>query len=286
MLLALLLACDNPISNAVFLADEDFLAALPGPSRLGFPANLRSLDTTDEPILAFAGEAARDLEPVIETMALVGEVFRSAPPAERTPTSRRYDPRAITLPGTSQTWWMRADLGRATEEAPITWALEAAPTEQGPWTSFATGRHASDGVGEFEWDNPVIASHAGTDDAPPPVEVRYEDVNTDGLREVELTFEATFVLPVTYTFVGPFAFGFTGAFDYAGTGEPEDALPTWAMVVALESGAGRSEGALFTEGREETFVTCWDASGQRVFAGGSPLVGAPMGDESACPSLE
>lgn len=282
-MLLLLLACDNPISNAVFMADRDFLDALPGPDRMGFPANLRGLTAGDEPLLAYAGQAANDLLPVTASMITIGDIFRSTEPIERTPTSRRYAARPITLEGSETTWWMRADLTRAADAAPIQWVIEGAIEEDGPWRAVAEGRHGADGVGSFTWFTPVVAELSSTGGNHPLADVEYLDSNRDGLREVSFTFPAPFVLPATFGFVGDVGFAFTGAFDFAAAGN-DAPVALYAIVFALPDHSGFSEGFIFQDEAEMAFKTCWDEGGNRTYAGGPPVV-EPTGDESLCAAL-
>lgn len=279
-MLLFLLACNNPISNAAITADEDFLEALPGSNRLAFPQHFRERPTGgDEEFLEVAGRAADDLDALLAPFVFVGDVLRSTEPSERSASHRLFDARTISSPdGALQpSWWVRANLTRAGEFADILWTIEGALAPEGPWTTLAQGRHATDGVGSMTWYAPEMATLLGIDVPVDRLEVDYTDARDGSPREVVLRLPEAYGFPVEYAFYDEVGFQFP----------LEDALGTEApailVMVNLPDRRGRVDGVLFLD-EERPFTTCWDASGDRVYASGT--AGLPeIGTEGACPTL-
>lgn len=280
MLLTALFACENPISNAVFEADSDFAAALPGAVRLGLPARLRDLpEGGDELLLPEARAAAGEIEPLITSVVALGEVLRTTDPTERSPTHRLFAPRTLTAPAGSSvpTYWIRADLTRAAEDADIDWTVEAAVSADGPWTRLAWGQHAPDGLGELTWDAPVLSALVGDGGTYEALTVTYDEGASRDERTVELEFPPTLGPATFYAFVGDSGFGFSRPMDLTGEGP----TPAGVTLVVLPDGAGRAEGARLQGLEEVPFTTCWDSAGVRVYGSGG--AGFPAsGDAGAC----
>ncbi len=280
MLVLALLACENPISNAVLLADEAFATALPGAERLGLPANLRALPLSgDEPLLDEAAAAAAGFEPLLTPLVTAGEVLRSTTPSERGPTHRLYEPLALSSPegAARPTYWVRATLTRAGDAGAILWTLEGAPTADGPWSTLGSGRHEPDGTGSLTWDLATLDAIVG---GIPGDELRitYDDHGIEEGRTVEFTFPPRLDFPLYYAFYADAGFSFTRRMPLADT----HPYPTLVTLVVLPDGRGLAEGLWVRDDVEYPFFLCWDTTGDRVHADGAL---PPMGSSADCPAL-
>ena len=278
MLLLALLACDSPISNELFEADEAFLAALPRASRTGLPGRLRALpEGGDEPVLEAARAATARLEPLVTTMTHLGEVLRNTPPDGRSPTHRTFDARPVSLPDGPDPFQLRADLVRVDEDSELTWTLEAAPSAEGPWSVLARGLHTPDGNGAFTWDAPVLADLRGHEAVYDVATVSYEDPGRADQRVVRIDFPVGLDLPESYALHGEQGLSFVASLDLDGLAP----LPSLVTVGLLDEGRGRAEGVQLEGETERAFTTCWNAAGDRVYASGEGL--ASEGQADACP---
>lgn len=267
MLLFAMLACENPISNELFEADETFLVALPGTGRTGFPANLRALPVADDPLLVATRSAAERLEPLLARVNHVGETLRSTSPDERSPTHRTFAARPITLPERLDPFYVRADLVRADADSEVVWSIDAATDQEGPWETIARGVHEPDGSGTATWHDGLIASVSGTSSDYDDLTIAYDDPGPAEQRAVELTFAVGLGLPEAYSFEGDEAFGFFGVVDLGSVGPLPSFIATWSA----SDGRGRAEGIQLLDEAERPFVVCWDATGARVFAEGEGI---------------
>ncbi|MCB9679546.1 MAG: hypothetical protein H6737_30855 [Alphaproteobacteria bacterium] len=273
-----LLGCENPISNELFYADEEFLAVLPSQSRLGFSSLYANtaVQPGDDPLLVAGFDAAAELDEALTIVTTVGDVLRSTPPLERSDTHRTWGERSIAAPDDVPTdlWWIRATIVRAAPGADFTWTIEGAPSADGPWEIVGSGRHDPDGIGTVHWDFAAMGAALGVEVAG-ELEADYDETGAD--REVAFTLPppAGIGLPAQYHLAGRTVFGWTG--ELALTTDAE-AWPGAAQIFLDESHAGRGHGIVQRPDGEVAFQTCWNAEGAQVFSLGDvdfPAVGAP-----------
>lgn len=265
-------------------ADEQFLAALPSNDRVGFtePFAGLSIDDDDDLVLQHGLQIASELDALISLMTGVSDILRTSTPTTRTETNRDWEARSVVAPDDAEAdlWWVRASIVRASREADLLWTVEAATGPDGPWVEVGFGRHDPDGVGTLTWDFDATGSVIGSE-LPGILDIDYDETTEE--REVELI--------VTPTDGGlPFAFGLTGRNAFAWTGDftLTDDGQTWpggAVIVLLDTGAGRSSGLLELPDGSVDFESCWSSGGQTTWATATTVgdVTIPAeGTESAC----
>jgi hypothetical protein len=282
--------CGDPISNALFLEEAEFLAALPGQERLATPESIFLAPNGDAALLRAAKEAATEWEGLVAVLAVSGDGLRAqAEDAERTDVVRRWHDvnvahrfspaNPLGFAPTSTDWFVDGEILRLGETT-FAWSLALSTTAEQESITVASGVHDAAG-GTFTWDGAAAASALGV---VPPAEVgAFDMVYTLALAETAVpTLDATQDLEGgpgrSFTIVGSDLI----AFDAVSLALTVDGL-AWpgAAVVVHRDGGGRADGFVLQEGIARSFGSCWDDLGATSWVGGDPEILA-SGAESSC----
>ncbi len=282
--------CGDPISNALFLEEAEFLAALPGEQRLAPPESIFLAPNGEAPLLRAAKEAATDWDRLVAVLAVSGDGLRAeAESAERSDVVRRWhgvnvahrfgpdDP--LGFPPASTDWFVDGEILRLGETT-FEWSLSLSATAEEERIAVASGVHEAAG-GTFTWDGDLAAGSLGV---VPPIEVGALDaVYALAIGDKSIpTIDATLNLEVgsgrSFTIAGTDLI----AFDAVSLALTTDGL-TWpvAAVVVHQQSGGRAEGFVLQDGIARAFGSCWDDLGATTWIGGDAAILA-SGAESAC----
>ena len=268
-------ACTNPISNQLFYDDALMVAALPSEARVGPPSQLRLARVGDADLLAAAVAEAAVVDDVTEVIARSGDLLRATEPDERTDVARvwRAQRAAGDIGSQRVSWWVRGEVLRPSDDADLTWEIEMAPDQSGPWLPVGLGAHDGDGdaVGEgaLQWDLGLSLEAMGLDpsDAPGLIDIRYE-IDAEGERTTEMSYDDGGVnVAGPWTMVGDIALGWEGVVTLPdGSGGTVEAYGAVAVLTTVDGGWG--EGELYPGAEPLVFETCWDGNGDRVYEDG------------------
>ncbi len=186
---ALLAACDNPISNQIFVEDAEFLAALPNEERhtVRFVEDLEADDDAaksllplpgqlEEPDLSLWGEElAVQANLALAELMLLTSYARDSEPSLREESVRSWGPTSLS---TGTRALLLADVVRS-GVGQYDWAFQLAENSAGPWESFFSGTHfagatVAEGSGSFQADLSLLALHQERD-GEGMVEAVYDD---------------------------------------------------------------------------------------------------------------
>ncbi len=287
--LVALTACGGDLSNAVFIEDAAFRAALPQLSvSLAWPggevtveeptagAELLSLPPTQDALGELAG--ALDLLQVTVSPAL------SLSPSERGEDYRVWGPYPFDeAPGS----FIRLEMSRTRDRALYSVALQAAATSLGPWTEFSVGLWSEEPledelIGELGWDWGAFGAATGT-----PAEGHFTLAwSEDGdhlrlsLAEIGGIEEAT--MSVRLAEGG-------GQLTTEARVDLDDAggLPESLTLRSAWDAAGAGRGALRVSGGDLGLVSntaehCWAADGALLWFSDEEGWGTSAGAEQAC----
>jgi hypothetical protein len=265
LLLIALVGCGDPISNALFYEDADFLAALPERDRLAAPQILLTSTVGNSAIHATGVEQAQGIVPLLDPLAITGEAFRTTSPSVRTDDFRSWDATPIVREDGAQ-WWARAEINRPAE-GPFTWNIDYAPERDGPWTPTAVGQQEAPNTGVFQYtffDEDVERVFQG----------RYGE-DADGISSLELSLGlGPFVGDLYWGISGDGSITWTGLLDIGG----EEDVASAAQVAQTLTG-GRAEA--FSLADNTLFLAeCWDVTGRVVWSFDSVL--GETGREASC----
>jgi len=276
--LLLLAGCSDPITNALFYEEEEYLNALPSAERFAPPANFVDAPEGDDAVFADAVAAAAEIEVVLAPMVASGEALMAVPADERGETHRSWEmvPVALELLGESYSWWISATIVQG-EGGAYTWTMDGARDRIGPWVELASGRHEPSGAGTAEWrltsaEEVVDGGESGV------LDIAYARTGLDYQVEVRRLPEALGGVPdQVWGFVGDHAVSWRGLFEVTNDGQ---SWPGVAIAVHIPAG-GRAEGYVWRGEEMIAFVRCWDAAGDTTWSGGDDPVAA-WGDEATC----
>ena len=275
VLLLALAACNNPLSNDVFYADDAFLDALPDADRIGFSSALTRYPRGGvDPVLGAMAIEAEHLNPSITLVIGVTNVLSNSSPDERGDTFRHWAARAVSTPSGAERelYFMRADIAQSTPDSDFTWQIEGAVEEDGPWQVLGSGRHDPDGSGVFTWDLSMTSELVGADPIG-TLDATYD--GRDDSRVTEFDIRANLVTTRTYSFVGGNQFTWVGEVQLGD--EPVEGA---GRVFVQADGAGRGLLTVYPDGTEQLQEGCWGINGETQFANGT-LIGA-SGDPASC----
>ncbi len=298
-LLALLVGCGNPISNALFIEDAEFLAAIPSFDSHGveFPWVESEIVALDVPLplpghaadlRAQSAGVAANLEATLSDLMMLGDFIRSDEPAVREDDLRSWGPSSLEN-GTRSLLLVdivRSGLGQ------YDWAFMVSESSAGPWDDFYRGTHYSgatvaEGDGSFEADIGELAAALG-EEREGRVEVVYD------LREgtsIELDIrdysEAAEDAPLNahYDYVASadgsadFQYGLEAELSEGDAMERVAVRTRWKANTAMRADSKMYDGDLQDE---FTISQCWDASGELVYQEDSWELLEPIGSESDC----
>ncbi len=169
-------ACGEPVSNAVFEEDLEFLAALPDAEqqRVALDEEVEQADEaraaagwcdpeTRPYLLCWSYDVGGNINAHVLAMLAFVDYVRAWPPTERGPDSRVWGPYEYE-PGR----WIRLDMQRS--GGLYTWSFSLSPAESGPWTPFFDGDHyrgetVARGVGSYTLDYAGYAAVTGEEAA-------------------------------------------------------------------------------------------------------------------------
>ncbi len=292
VLLALLAGCGSPITNAPFLEEAGFQAALPSRARLGPPEQiLLAPNAADNPLLLAAKQAAAEYDQLIELPVDVGSALREIPPDERTEVRRAWAPTELVLPSPEALpappseasfvrVWAQAEVIRSVD-GDFALTVELSPSAGGAFTQVAFGRENADGTGALVWDFPATLQVLGlpVGDAALVYRADLSSLETEGGEDrlVEVDYGEPPTVARSWTIGGESLLVFTGRLEVSTDGV---ARPGWALVVHRRGG-GWASGAVLDADQERTFEACWDGWGTLTYHDGDAGVRV-LGDSSRC----
>ena len=287
--LVALTACGGDLSNAVFVEDAAFRAALPQLTvALGWPggeviaeepatgAELLALPPTQDALLELS--AALDLLQVTVSPAL------SLSPSERGEDYRVWGPYPFDeAPGS----FIRLEMSRTRDRALYTVALQAAATSLGPWTEFSVGLWSEepledDLIGELGWDWGAFGAATGAE-----AEGHFTLAWSEGGEHLRLNLAEIGGLEEATLSVlladggGQLSTEARVDLDDVGT------LPESLTLRSVWDVAGAGRGALRVSGGDLGLVSntaehCWAADGALLWFSDEEGWGSTSGDERAC----
>lgn len=288
LLLSLMAACTEPLSNEALREDADFLDALPSTDRHLAPVDRVADDaarSTALPVLldlaARYGTTANDY---LERLLGSVDALRAAPPSFRGTNTRRWGP---VQQASGQ--WLTLDMDRvgATYRYTVLLALEPG----GPWTPMLVGEHLAgetvrDGLGSYTYTlgvRPEEATASGTMQVeydlrdPARQEVLVELVDFENARGFE---DSVFWWEIQQS--GEIRFEYLAETDLTGDEEAE----LLEVVVRLQPDrAGRGD-ALVTDLEERLpmhwLEQCWDSRLDEVYLYSTSGEPGTTGDPTAC----
>ncbi|MBT3222934.1 MAG: hypothetical protein HN348_27980 [Proteobacteria bacterium] len=276
--LLLLAGCANPITNRVFLADLEFIDALPTRERHHPPSAIQNAPQGDAIVLPHAQSAANDLQRITDAIINVSESLAATMPQERSVTARKWDPVAVVSDNISL-FWAKGQMVRSGDNTDITWTIEASDSSSGTWQLLGSGRHAPEGYGDFTWYLDVYTLLTDTE-AEGGLKVTYDDFGLDG--EQTATYEIGDALTggegQVWTTGADVLLGWNGHFQITNDGAW---WPGWAHVVQMPEG-GRAMGMLYTSNIDEiSFKECWTSDGFNQWISGDSGIPS-QGSEADC----
>lgn len=265
LLVLVLTGCGDPLSNALFYEDADFLEALPGREHIYAPQILVTSAVGNSDAHARGIEQAEGIVDLLDPMALTGDVLRTTAPTVRTDDFRAWDATPIVREDGAQ-WWARAEINRPAD-GPFTWNVDYAPERDGPWSPIAIGQQEAPGTGVFQY---ITYTEEGEN----TWTGRYgEDAN--GVSSLELSLGVgRFSGSLYWAVSGDGSITWTGLMPMGG----EQGVAGVAKVAQTLTG-GRADG--FSLSDEEVFFSeCWDVTGSVVWSFDS--VEGETGREESC----
>ncbi len=297
LLAALSIGCANPISNALFIEDAEFLAAVPNFDELSvdFPASVETLSgplplpghATD--LRAQSAAVAANLQLTLADLSTLGSYIRSDEPSVREDDLRSWGPASLEN-GTRALLLVdiiRSGVGQ------YDWAFMLSESSAGPWVPFYAGTHFSgatvaDGDGTFEADIGLLADALGQE-REGLVLVEYDlregsllDLELQGYREAadDDPLDAWYRYEADGSGAGDFQYGIEAELSEGDAAERVGVRTRWK-----DDGAMRADSRMYggdLKPQEFTMSQCWDASGALVYQVDSWEMLDPLGELSAC----
>jgi hypothetical protein len=289
LLFAALAGCADPVSNDIFLADLDFVAALPASDRLTM--DLRS---SDDEAPAAASETldlrslsqllADDLGAIYTDALDTVDLVRQGPPAERGTNSRSWGPFDVGVDGRI----VNLDMARIGDRT-FTWSFAWSELDGSGERAFFGGEHfagatVGEGDGSFRYDFADAAELVG-DTAAGELEIEYDLRVGRELRVYLLGYqsdpdEAPLDLDVWFFEDGD-------ARDFEFFTDEDDALEGLSSLMlrtrVLAEVGGRSDATVEAlDGNQDEVSQCWDASGEVVWQADTLGLFETVGSESDC----
>jgi hypothetical protein len=295
---ALLTGCGNPISNALFLEDAEFAAAVPSfeQLRIEFPVQDSGgtgwsipLPGHSTDLRAQSAAVAEHLEQTVAELAVLGSFIRTDEPSLREEDLRSWGPaslengsRALLLVDV-----IRSGLGQ------YDWAFMLGESSAGPWQPFFEGTHYSgatvaEGDGRLEADIGALATALGQE-REGRVLLDY-DLRQGVLAQLDLRdyreSVAERAVDIRYRYEadgsgsGDFQYGLEAELIEGDELERVGVRTRWKASTAMRADSRMEGGDL----RDEAFTIsqCWDEAGALVFQVDSWDLLPPIGSESDC----
>lgn len=286
---AALAGCAAPVSNDIFLADLDFVAALPASDRLSM--DLRDGDddggaeSTEELDLRVLSQTmADDLGSVYADALTTVDLVRQGPPAERGTNSRSWGPFDVGVDGRI----VNLDMARVGDRT-FTWSFAWSELDGSGERAFFGGEHFAGatvgaGDGSFRYDFGDAAELMG-DAAAGDLEVEYDLRAGRELRVYLVGYQvdpdaAPLDLDAWFLEDGDerdFEFGT----DEADAFEGLSSLQLRTRV--LSQVGGRSDATVEgLDGTEDDISQCWDSGGALIWQADTLGLVEPVGVETDC----
>jgi hypothetical protein len=274
LIVLLLLACANPLSNQLFYEDALFVSALPSRERVGPPSALRVARVGDAALLADAVAVAARLGDATEGLGRTGDALRNSPASVRSSVGRAWDAAqaAGDIDGERVSWWARGEVLQPDAASDLTWVVEVATDPSGPYVPVGEGRHDRDGFGEVSWDGDAFAEVVGVSPTS-DLSGSYVDDQPDSPRTLDLSVEGAASVDERWVVQADGVLDWTGAVTVS-----PDASRGSASVDHRDSG-GWGSAELFGA-TPQVIELCWGPTGDVIYQSGD-LGG--VGVESDCP---
>ena len=289
--LVALTACGGDLSNAVFVEDAAFRAALPQLTvSLLWPGGEVTVEepATGAELLALppTRDALAELAAALELLQVTVSPALSLSPSERGEDYRVWGPYPFDeAPGS----FIRLEMSRTRDRALYSVALQAAATSLGPWTEFSVGLWSEepleeDLVGELGWDWGAFGAATGAA-AEGHFTLAWSERGEHlrlGLAEIGGLESAT--MSVLLEDAG-------GALTTEALVDLDDegGLPESLTLRSVWDAAGAGRGALRVSGGDLGLISntaehCWAADGALLWFSDEEGWGTTSGDEAACAS--
>ena len=162
-MILLALGCSGSLSNAIFIEDADFLAALPVGEDLAvtYPGE-PSVETDDAAYFRTTLQTLEGFQQWSVLITNVSDTIRAVPPSERGDDYRIWGPGAWdAYPGS----FLRLEMSRTSDGGLYIWTFQASPMSEGPWTEFMTGSTWTEGEWDTEllWDQGELSEAVGAE---------------------------------------------------------------------------------------------------------------------------
>jgi len=299
--LALGTACGEPLSNALFIEDAEFLAAIPSFENhtivfpdtpqvetvaLGFMLPLPG-HTTDLRVQS-AGVAA-NLNATLTDLMVLGDFIRSDEPSTREDDLRTWGPSSLEN-GTRALLLVdiiRSGVGQ------YDWTFMLSDISAGPWEGFYQGTHyvgatVAEGDGSFYADIGMLAEALGQE-RQGMVTVEYDLregtsllLDIEGYRELadDVPLNAHYLYQAGLSGAADFQYGIHAELSGGETLEKVAVRTRWKASTAMRVDSRMYGGDLGSQ--ELTISQCWDSSGVLVFQTDSWELLEPLGSAAHC----
>lgn len=286
-----LTACGGDLSNAVFIEDAAFRAALPQLDvSLAWPGGEVSAEApaSGGELLALppTQDALAELARAVALLEVTVSPAMSLSPSERGEDYRVWGPYPFDeAPGS----FIRLEMSRTRDRALYSVALQAAATSLGPWTEFSVGLWSEepledDLVGELGWDWGALTAATGVS-----AEGRFTLAWSDAGDHLRLNLAGAEGIDEAILGVQLAEGG--GQLTAEARVDLDDAggLPESLTLRSVWDAAGAGRGALRVSGGDLGLVSntaehCWAADGALLWFSDEEGWGTTTGEESACPS--
>jgi len=300
-IIALGTACGQPLSNALFIEDAEFLAAIPSFENhtVVFPDSPQVEPAALVFMLPLPGHAidlrvqsagvADNLNATLTDLMVLGDFIRSDEPSTREDDLRTWGPSSLEN-GTRALLLVdiiRSGVGQ------YDWTFMLSDTSAGPWEGFYQGTHyvgatVAEGDGSFYADIGLLAEALGQErQGMVTVEYDLRDgtrllLDLEGYHELsdDVPLNAHYLYQTGQSGAADFQYGIQAELSEGESLEQVAVRTRWKANTAMRADSRMYGGDLGS--RELTISQCWDASGVLVFQTDSWQLLEPLGSEADC----
>ena len=289
LLFVTLLGCASPVSNDIFLADLDFVAALPASDRLvmdltSSPDEAQPALTGDLDLRSLSLVLADDVGGVyVDALATV-DLVRQGPPAERGTNSRTWGPFDVGVDGRV----VNLDMARVGDRT-FTWSFAWSELDGSDERAFFGGEHfagatVGDGDGSFRYDFGDAAELMGATGSG-DLEVEYDLREGRELRVYLVGYQIDDTAAPLDVDVWFFESGDERDFEFST--DQDDVLDGISSIQlrtrVLSEVGGRSDATVEAlDGTIDAVSQCWDATGALTWQADALGLLETIGAESDC----
>jgi hypothetical protein len=299
LVLVLAVGCGNPISNALFIEDAEFLAAVPTfeDLRVDFPAEAEPFGAA--PAIPLPGHAADlraqtaavadNLELTLADLMTLGTFIRSDEPSAREEDLRSWGPSSLEN-GTRTL--LLVDIVRS-GVGQYDWAFMLGESSAGPWEPFYEGTHysgatVSEGDGSLEADIGALAVALG-EERQGTVAVEYDqregtllqlDLRDYREAEADEPTNAHYRYQADGSGAADFQYGLEAQLAGGEARERVGVRTRWLASTAMRADSRMAGGDLASD--DLTMSQCWDETGTLVYQVDSWDLLVPVGAVSDC----